>query len=43
MEFLQAQAAIEQSIAELDMPEVKDFMQEFAPAYKLSLDELSKL
>ena len=43
LEFLNAQAAIAQSIAELDMPEVKDFMREFAPAYELSLDELSKL
>jgi len=43
LEFLNAQAAIGQSIAELDMPEVKDFMREFAPAYELSLDELSKL
>ena len=42
-EFLNAQTAIADSIAELDLPEVKDFMQEFAPAYELSLDELSRL
>ncbi|MFH1879644.1 MAG: 5'-deoxynucleotidase [Bacillota bacterium] len=43
LEFVQAQTAIEASIAELNLPEVKDFMREFAPAYELSLDELSKL
>jgi 5'-deoxynucleotidase len=43
LEFIQAQASVEASIDELDMPEVKDFMREFAPAYELSLDELSKL
>ncbi|MBN1778146.1 MAG: 5'-deoxynucleotidase [Clostridiales bacterium] len=42
LEFIQAQAAVEKSISELDMPEVKDFMAEFAPAYELSLDEVSK-
>lgn len=42
MEFLQAQTAIEKSISALDMPEVKDFMREFAPAYELTLDEVSK-
>jgi len=43
LEFEQAQSTILASITELDMPEVHDFMQEFAPAYELSLDELSKL
>jgi 5'-deoxynucleotidase len=42
LEFIQAQAAIKTSISALDMPEVKDFMTEFAPAYELSLDEISK-
>jgi 5'-deoxynucleotidase len=43
LEFLQAQASVALSIAELSLPEVRDFMREFAPAYELSLDELSKL
>lgn len=43
LEFVQAQNAIAASIAELDLPEVRDFMREFAPAYECSLDELSKL
>ena len=43
LEFIQAQTSIAASIAELDLPEVKDFMRDFAPAYELSLDELSKL
>jgi 5'-deoxynucleotidase len=42
-EFIQAQAAIAATIAGLDLPEVRDFMREFTPAYELSLDELSKL
>ena len=42
LEFVQAQASIEKSISDLDMPEVKDFMTDFAPAYELSLDEISK-
>lgn len=43
LEFIQAQTTIAESIAELDLPEVKDFMREFVPAYELSLDELSRL
>lgn len=43
LEFVQAETAILESIHELPMPEVQDFMREFAPAYELSLDELSKL
>ena len=42
MEFIQAQASIEKSISDLEMPEVKDFMTEFVPAYELTLDEMSK-
>ncbi|HRX08246.1 MAG TPA: 5'-deoxynucleotidase [Candidatus Limiplasma sp.] len=42
LEFLQAQTSIEKSISALEMPEVRDFMQEFVPAYELSLDEMSK-
>jgi 5'-deoxynucleotidase len=42
LEFVHAQASIEKSISDLEMPEVKDFMAEFAPAYELSLDEMSK-
>ena len=43
LEFVQAQSTIKASIAQIDLPEVQDFMREFAPAYELSLDELSKL
>lgn len=43
LEFVHAQKTIEASIAEINLPEVTDFMQEFAPACELSLDELSKL
>jgi len=43
LEFVQAQGTIEASIAELALPEAEDFMREFAPAYQLSLDELSRL
>ncbi|HPJ03783.1 MAG TPA: 5'-deoxynucleotidase [Candidatus Limiplasma sp.] len=42
LEFIQAQASIEKSISDLELPEVDDFMREFAPAYELSLDEISK-
>lgn len=42
MEFIQAQDSIEKSISALDMPEVQAFMEEFIPAYELSLDEMSK-
>jgi len=43
LEFLQAQASVKETIDALDLPEVKDFMKEFAPAYEMSLDQLSKL
>ena len=43
LEFTQAQNAVAASIAGLELPEVQDFMRDFAPAYELSLDELSKL
>ncbi len=43
LEFVQAQSTIKASIAQIALPEVQDFMREFAPAYELSLDELSKL
>ncbi|MBE0600893.1 MAG: 5'-deoxynucleotidase, partial [Firmicutes bacterium] len=42
LEFVQAQISIEKSISDLEMPEVKDFMTEFVPAYELTLDEMSK-
>jgi 5'-deoxynucleotidase len=42
-EFDQAKAAIAQSIAVIDLPEVRAFMGEFVPSFGLSLDELSKL
>lgn len=41
MEFEKAQAAIAQTIAETDMPEVKYFMENFVPSFSLTLDELN--
>ncbi|MCL1964094.1 MAG: 5'-deoxynucleotidase [Firmicutes bacterium] len=40
-EFLRAKEAIAADIEALAMPEVRDFMREFAPSFGLSLDELS--
>ncbi len=42
-EFDQARAYVLESIRNSDLPEVAAFMQEFAPSFELSLDELSKL
>lgn len=41
MEFEKAEAAIAQTIAGLDMPEVKYFMDKFVPSFSLTLDELN--
>lgn len=40
-EFAKAKASIEADIEALGMPEVKDFMREFVPSFRLSLDELN--
>lgn len=40
-EFLRAGESIARDIRSIDMPEVADFMREFAPSFELSLDELS--
>ena len=42
-EFDQARASIVETIRESDLPEVAEFMREFAPSFELSLDELSRL
>ncbi|MDD3214607.1 MAG: 5'-deoxynucleotidase [Eubacteriales bacterium] len=42
-EFDQAKTAVLESIRESPMPEVAEFMSEFAPSFELSLDELSRL
>ena len=42
-EFDQAKLAIEESIRQNPLPEVRAFMREFVPSFGLSLDELSKL
>lgn len=39
-EFRQARQTIEKSIAEMDLPEVAVFTEEFLPAYEKTLDEL---
>lgn len=40
-EFERARDAIAADIARLDLPEVRDFMRDFAPSFALSLDELN--
>ena len=40
-EFNRAKTTIEEKITALNLPEVKYFMQNFAPSFSLSLDELS--
>lgn len=40
-EFARAKEAIGRDIERIDMPEVADFMREFAPSFELSLDELN--
>jgi 5'-deoxynucleotidase len=41
-EFKKAAAGLKKSIAELGMPEADYFMENFAPAYSLTLDEIQK-
>ncbi len=40
-EFVKARDAIYRDIERIDMPEVRDFMRDFAPGFSLSLDELN--
>lgn len=40
-EFMAAKQNIESSIRALDMPEVNDFMDQFAPSFRLPLDALN--
>ena len=39
-EFIKAGEGIRESIEKLDMPEAKVFIEEFLPAFELTLDEL---
>ena len=39
-EFVSAQATLQQSIEEMQLEEVNEFMKEFLPSYSLTLDEL---
>ena len=41
-EFRTAEQSTRRSLEEMDMPEVKIFMEEFLPAYDMTLDELQK-
>ena len=41
-EFRTAEQSTRRSLEEMDMPEVKIFMEEFLPAYEMTLDELQK-
>jgi len=40
-EFMAAKQTIEASIRDMNLPEVSDFMEEFAPSFKLPLDALN--
>jgi 5'-deoxynucleotidase len=42
-EFDQAKTSILKTIRESELPEVEEFMRDFAPSFELSLDELSQL
>ena len=42
-EFDQAKMSVLESIRKSDLPEVQEFMREFAPSFELSLDQLSRL
>ena len=41
-EFDAAGASIRQMLAEIDLPEVQDFIRDFLPSFELSLDELNR-
>ena len=38
-EFAKAEKSVRQAVEEIDMPEVKVFLEEFLPSFSLSLDE----
>ena len=40
-EFEAAGVSIRKSLAEIDLPEVQDFLRMFLPSFELSLDELN--
>jgi len=42
LEFESARKSIKQSIDDIDLPEVQDFMRECVPGFALTLDELSE-
>lgn len=41
-EFAEAQAGIESSIHAIDLPEVRAFMEQFAPGFAMTLDQISR-
>ena len=41
-EFAEAQVGIESSIHAIDLPEVRDFMQQFVPGFTMTLDQISR-
>ena len=41
-EFREAQTGIEASIHAIDLPEVRDFLQEFVPGFSMTLDQISR-
>lgn len=41
-EFAEAQESIERAINAIDLPEVRDFMTQFAPGFSMTLDEISR-
>lgn len=41
-EFSSAKAAVYEKLAEMDLPEVRTFLRDFAESYKKTLDELKK-
>ena len=38
-EFLEASRSLRRALEEMDLPEVRCFLEEFLPSYSLSLDE----
>lgn len=42
-EFTVAKRQIEQSLTELDMPEIRYFLEHFAPSFEKTLDEMSEV
>lgn len=41
-EFAEAQTGIESGIHAINLPEVKDFMQQFVPGFAMTLDQISR-